>query len=161
MDKTRKAIVTGSFDPITRGHVEIIRRAARLFDALYVVALTNETKKYRFTPEERFEMLRLATAAFPCVTVDIYDGMTADYMHMHALTTIVRGIRNEEDLAYEKKLALGMKGFDPAFETVFFVAEGSFAEISSSSVREAILEREDLSALLPPEVERYVKQHFF
>lgn len=158
MDKSRVAIVTGSFDPITAGHVGIVRRAAALFDTLYVVGLTNETKMYRFTPEERLEMIRLATADVDArIVADVYEGMTADYMHSHGITTIVRGIRNGADLAYERALAAAMREADPAFETVFLLADEATLTVSSTAVREALLTGESLSALLPPAVESYIR----
>lgn len=158
MSKRRVAIVTGSFDPITVGHVGIVRRAATLFDTLYVVGLTNEAKAYRFTPQERLAMIRLATEDVNAnVIADVYEGMTADYMHSHGITTIVRGIRGEGDLAYERNLAAAMQEIDPAFETVFLLADGATLTVSSTAVREALRTGKSLSHLLPPAVEAYIR----
>ncbi|MBO5110663.1 MAG: pantetheine-phosphate adenylyltransferase [Clostridia bacterium] len=158
MNKRPVAIVTGSFDPVTVGHVEIVRRAATMFDRVYVVALSNREKQHRFTSAERKEMLRLAMEEIPGVTVDAYEGMTADYMHAHGITTIVRGVRGEDDRAYEQYVAERMREFDPAFETVLLPAGEGMEEISSTSAREAIEQGDDLSPLLPPKVADYIRR---
>ena len=157
VDKERVAIVTGSFDPITRGHVEIVREATRRFDRVYVVALSNAEKAHMFSSSERKEMIRLATEGMPSVTADAYDGMTADYMHAHGITTIVRGIRGDEDLAYETDLATRMKAFDPAFETLLIKAADGQEEISSSAVRDSIRAGKPLCQLVPNKVATYIE----
>lgn len=156
MNKRPVAIVTGSFDPITRGHVEIVRRAAADFDTVYVVALSNLEKTHRFTSAERREMIRLATEGIPGVIVDAYEGMTADYMHAHGITTIVRGVRDEKDRQYEDYVAARMREFDPAFETVFIAAAPGLADISSTAVRDAIAADQPWEHMVPPAVSAYI-----
>ena len=95
-----KVIVTGSFDPITLGHLEIIKYASEKYDEVYVVALNNEKKSYMFTLNERKELIRLSVEELPNVVVDAYSGMTADYMHEHGINLIVRGVRNSTDEEY-------------------------------------------------------------
>ena len=157
VDKEGIAIVTGSFDPITRGHVEIVREATRRFDRVYVVALSNAEKQHLFSSLERKEMIRLATEGMPNVVADAYDGMTADYMHANGITTIVRGVRNETDRTYETDLAARMKAFDPAFETVLIAASGALADVSSTLVRERIREGKDVCDVVPDGVASYIK----
>ncbi|MBQ9121735.1 MAG: pantetheine-phosphate adenylyltransferase [Clostridia bacterium] len=157
MSKARIAIVTGSFDPITVGHVEIVRRAAEMFDRVYVVALSNEEKTHMFSSSERKEMIRLATEDISGAIADAYEGMTADYMHVHGITTIVRGVRGEQDRAYEQYVAKCMRAFDPAFETVFVEAADKWANVSSTLVRRRIRAGESICDLVPDKVEAYIK----
>ncbi len=147
-----KAIMTGSFDPITVGHMEIIKKASQFFEDFYVVALINSEKEYTFTLEEKKEFLSLALADMPNIKVDAYDGLTADYMHDHGITKIIRGIRSSSDEEYEKKLASLMKAYDPEFETIFIRSHGKFKHISSTMVREYLKNGEDVSDLLPEKV---------
>ncbi|MGM9645697.1 MAG: pantetheine-phosphate adenylyltransferase [Eubacteriales bacterium] len=142
------AIVTGSFDPITLGHIETIKKASAFFEKLYVVALINKDKEYTFTMEQKKELMRLCLEGMDNVVIDSYDGLTSDYMHKHSLTKIIRGIRNPEDEKYEKKLAEAMRGFDPNFDTVFIKPDEKYACISSSLVRDKLAKGESLSGLV-------------
>lgn len=144
-----KAIMTGSFDPITNGHLEIIKKASQFFDEFYVVALLNSEKKYILDLEEKKELMRLATADIKNILVDAYDGLTADYMHMHGIEKIIRGIRSKSDEEYEKKLAEIMKSYDPNFETIFIRSHGNFKKISSTLVKNRLKNGEDIKELVP------------
>jgi pantetheine-phosphate adenylyltransferase len=157
VNNERVAIVTGSFDPITVGHVGIVRRAAAEFDRVYVVALSNAEKQHTFTSDARREMIRLAVADVPNAVADAYEGMTADYMHDHGITTIVRGIRSEEDRAYEEYLASCMRALDPSFTTVWLAPDPGTESISSTLVRDALREGRPITGLVPPAVETYIK----
>lgn len=147
-----KAIVTGSFDPITLGHMEIIKYACEKYEQVYVVALVNEAKEYMFTMEQKKKLIELSIGKFKNAVADAYVGYTADYMHAHGITHIVRGVRNEKDLAYEKNLAQIMKEFDPSFETEIIECKTEYAHISSTLVREMIASDKSLDGLLPDEI---------
>ena len=151
------AIVTGSFDPITKGHLEIIRYASKRYEKVFVVALVNEAKSYMFTLEQKKELIRLSVLGMENVIADAYSGMTADYMHKHGITQIIRGIRNEEDAEYEKRLADAMKKIDSSFETEFIVCDKEFAEISSTRVREAIKNETSLKGLVSENIENTIR----
>ena len=127
-----KAIVTGSFDPFTLGHLEIVKYALTKYDTVYVVALNNEEKSYMFSLEERKKIISLSVSDLTNVIVDAYSGLTADYMNANGITNIVRGVRNEQDKAYEIKLANKMKEFNPAFETELVTCHKDFADLSST-----------------------------
>ena len=144
-----KAIVTGSFDPITLGHMEIIKYASEMYDQVYVVALVNNAKEYMFTMEQKKALIEKAVSGFKNVVADAYVGWTADYMHAHGITQIVRGVRNEQDMAYEKDLAQKMKEFDPSFNTEIIRCKDEYADISSTLVREKLESRESLEHLVP------------
>ena len=133
-----KAIVTGSFDPITVGHVDLIEKAAKRFDSVYVVALLNTKKSHMFTLDQRKELIALSTQDIDNVIPDAYDGLTADYMHNHGITHIVRCIRTEEDREYEENLAKIMNEIDKNFVTVFLEPDANMQNISSSIVRAII-----------------------
>ena len=152
-----KAIVTGSFDPITLGHMELVRYACEKYSKVYVVALVNGAKEYMFTMEQKKALIEKAISGFENAIADAYIGLTADYMHNHGITHIIRGIRNEQDLAYEKDLAEKMKEFDPGFETEIITCKSEYAHISSTLVREKILNKEPLDNFLPKEIIDLVK----
>lgn len=153
-----KAIVTGSFDPITNGHIEIIKYAAKKYDTVYVVALVNEAKSYMFTMEQKKALIALAVKEFDNVIADAYSGMTADYMHQNGITMIVRGVRNDSDVEYENSLADAMKGFDSQFDTELIRCGEEFSMISSTLVREKILASESLDGLVPKNVSDMIKK---
>ena len=144
-----KAIVTGSFDPITLGHMEIIKYASERYEQVYVVALVNEAKEYMFTMEQKKALIEKAVSGFKNVVADAYVGLTADYMHAHGITQIVRGVRNEQDMAYENDLAQKMKEFDQSFNTEIIRCKDEYADISSTLVREKLESRESLEHLVP------------
>ena len=152
-----KAIVTGSFDPITLGHMEIIKYACEKYEQVYVVALVNEAKEYMFTMDQKKKLNELSIGKFKKAVADAYVGYTADYMHEHGITHIVRGVRNEMDLAYEKNLAQIMKEFDPSFETEIIECKTEYAHISSTLVREMIASGKSLDGLLPDEIVNVVE----
>ena len=143
-----KAIVTGSFDPFTLGHLEIVKYALTKYDTVYVVALNNEEKSYMFSLEERKKIISLSVSDLTNVIVDAYSGLTADYMNANGITNIVRGVRNEQDKVYEIKLANKMKEFNPAFETELVTCHKDFADLSSTIAREKILKKQTLSDVL-------------
>ena len=147
-----KAIVTGSFDPITLGHMEIIKYACQKYEQVYVVALVNEAKEYMFTMEQKKALIAKAISGFGNAIADAYVGLTADYMHAHGITQIVRGVRNEQDMEYELSLAQIMKSYDPCFETEIIECKSEYAHISSTLVREMIASGKPLDGLLPDEI---------
>jgi pantetheine-phosphate adenylyltransferase len=153
-----KAIITGSFDPITIGHIEIIKKASSFFDELYVVALVNSEKEYMFSLEEKREIMELSLADFKNVKIDAYDGLTADYMHKHGITKIIRGIRDKHDEEYENKLAKAMASFDSDFETIFIHSDEKYKKISSTTVRKAITENKKLIGMIDERAIKRVKE---
>ena len=143
-----KAIVTGSFDPFTLGHLEIVRYATYKYDTVYVVALNNEEKSYMFNLEERKRIIELSVSGINNVVVDAYDGVTADYMNEKGITHIVRGIRNEQDKEYEIKLATKMKEFNPNFETELVACCDELKGVSSTEAKKRIENGQPLNGIL-------------
>lgn len=147
----RIAVCPGSYDPITLGHADIIRRAAAIFGSCEVVVMENRDKKYRFTSEERLRLCKAAFEGEENITVSYYGGMLYEYLVLRPEAVLVKGVRNEKDFLYEKQMA----EFNFAHcgtETLYLDAKQELKEISSTLVREKIEKNEDLSVYLPQNV---------
>ena len=150
------AILPGSYDPVTVGHLAVIREAASRFDEVYVVVFVNPEKHYTFSLDERVKMLMLATDEFDNVLVSYSDGLVIDYMRDHEIEKIFKGYRNEVDLEYEKRMAewnLEHGGY----ETELWKCPDDIACVSSTAVREMLKGGEGADALLPKCVYEYIK----
>ncbi len=130
------AVCPGSFDPVTVGHIDIIRRAAQMFNKVVVVVMQNKAKLPSFTVDERIEMLKLATQDIDNVTVDAYDGLLAQYTKDIGAGAIVKGLRAMSDFEYEFQMALTNKKLNPATETVFLTTKAENMYLSSSMVKQ-------------------------
>ena len=146
------AICPGSFDPITKGHVDIIRRASKLFDKVIVLVLTNPKKSPTFSIEERRKLIEKVFADTPNIVVDDDDGLLADYAKKVKATAIVKGLRAMSDFEYEFQMALTNKKLNPELETVFLTSSAENMYLSSSIVRQVASFDGDISAFLPEEI---------
>ena len=153
-----KAIVTGSFDPFTLGHLEIVKAALEKYDTVYVVALNNEEKSYMLSLSERKAIIEKSTADLSGVIADAYSGLTADYMNRNGITHIVRGVRNEKDREYEASLAKKMQEFNHEFQTELVSCPESLAHVSSTEARKRIKEGNALDGILHPHAIEYIKE---
>ena len=133
-----KVILPGSYDPVTLGHLSVIRYASERYSQVYVVAFQNPDKKYTFSVEERVKMLSLATADMPNVTVDFDGGYVVDYMKRHGIEKIIKGYRNSVDLEYERVQAAYNKE-KGGYETELYKCEDALALVSSTVARERLL----------------------
>jgi 16S rRNA (guanine966-N2)-methyltransferase len=140
--------VTGSFDPITKGHLDIIEKALNEYDKVVVVIAQNETKKSLFTLEQRKEIVQKAVFNYPNVLVDICDGYIFKYLNEHKIDIIVRGYRNDTDYAYEIDMAKYNKEHGN-IETILYKAKDEKADISSTKVRQALINNENIKDLVP------------
>lgn len=154
----RKALFAGSFDPVTIGHLEIVKRGLALFDQVIVAIGTNNTKKYMFSMEERLAMLQASFADEDRVLVTRYDTLTVDFAKAKGAGCLLRGIRNGSDLNYEKPIATINKYLNAEVETVYLAAEGRFADISSTLVREVIRYGRNPKGLVPDAALQIVSQ---
>lgn len=152
----RIAVVPGSFDPITNGHMDIIRRASRLFDQVIVLVAPNADKHPAFTLEERREMIRLCTREMPGVQVDSHDGLLVDYLRQQGATAVVRGLRAVSDFEYEFQMALINKKLYDGAETVFLTTRAENLYLSSSMVRQVAALGGEVRDFVPPEVVQLV-----
>lgn len=151
-------ILPGSYDPVTVGHLDIIRRAAEAHDEVYVVIFVNPEKTYTFSLDDRMRMLMLATDDYDNVLVSYSNGMVVDYMREHGIEKIIKGYRNEVDLEYEKKQA----AFNLAhggYETELIRCREGLELVSSTEVRDRLMHGEDISSLVPAPVCEYIKEH--
>ena len=149
----KTAICPGSFDPFTRGHLDIVRRAARLFDRVLVAVMVNSEKRCLFPPEERVRLIRLATAELPNVEVLTYDGLLASLCQEREVCAIVKGVRGTLDLENERMMA-AVNGdlTGETVETVLLFSEPAHLHISSTVVREYLKYGLDCSGLLPEQI---------
>lgn len=147
------AVCPGSFDPVTKGHVDVITRTAKMFDKVIVVVMTNFHKPQRsFTAEERVEMLRRCTAGLANVEIDHYHGLLADYARSKNAVAVVKGLRAVSDFEDEFQQALTNKKLNPYLETVFVTANAENMFLSSSVVKQVCEFGGDITEFVPPEV---------
>ena len=148
-------IMPGSYDPVTLGHAEMIRRVAEKEDEVYVVIFTNPNKSYTFSLEDRVAMLMLATEDLENVIVSYSLGYVVDYMREHNIDRIVKGYRTEADLEWEREQAeYNLK--HGGYETELILCDERYTHISSTLVRERLKNGEPVSDVLPPNVEKYL-----
>lgn len=150
----RRAVFPGQFDPITNGHLDIIRRGVVLFDEVVVAVGNNPDKREMFSLDERVEMVRALLDAIPGARAEAYTGLTADFVRLAGATVILRGIRDVSDLRYEFQLALANRSVG-GIETVFIMTGDQYALTSSSLIRQVVLLGGDvakLSGIVPPQV---------
>ena len=152
------AVYPGSFDPVTSGHQDVIMRAARLFDSVVVAVGRNANKAALFSVEERLEMLREVCAPFPNVRVDSFDGMLVGYARARGARVVVKGLRAVSDFEYEFQMALANRQQAPDIETLFLMTSTEHLYLSSSLVKEIARLGGDVSALVPPPVERQLRE---
>lgn len=146
---SRLAVYPGSFDPPTLGHLDIVERAARLFDNLVVSVGRNSTKRPLLDVEERCEALRRATVHLPNVRVDAFSGLLVDYVHGIGASAIVRGLRATQDFEYEYQMTLVNRRLRHEVETVFLMTSPDFGYLSSSIVREVAVLGGDYAGMVP------------
>lgn len=154
----RIAVCSGSFDPITLGHLDIIRRAAACFDKVYVCVSPNASKKNQmFTPEEKLVMVKTAVADLDNVEAELYQGLLADYAVERGANVIVRGVRNATDFDVEYQLAQINSGIHPGLESMMLPASPQYQHFSSSMAREMIRYGQPLEKYLPAPIIPMVK----
>ena len=155
-----RAVYPGTFDPITNGHLDIIERARGLFKELIVAVAVNVEKSPMFTVEERLEMLRELTKDMPAVRIDSFEGMTVDYVKSQNTRLIVRGMRTMSDFENEFQMALHNRAMEPEIESIFIFASPRYAFLSSRLIKEVAHLGGNLSALVPPIVEKRLREKF-
>ena len=150
------AVFPGSFDPITIGHEDVIRRAAAVFGSCVVLVMNNDQKKYRFSPEQRVALCRAAFRGERKITVQYDAGQLSDWLLAHPGAVLVKGLRSGTDLEYEKPQAAHHR-LHAGCETLFLVAKDEFQSVSSTKVRQKMEENGDLSGLLSEKVEKFFR----
>lgn len=155
-----KAVCPGSFDPVTYGHLDIIQRAANVFDTVVVAVLNNSSKNPLFSVEERMELLKQVTKDIPNVEVDSFNGLLIDYMKKKKANTIVRGLRAVSDFEYEMQVASTNRKLDESIETFFMMTNNKYSYLSSSIVREIAKYHASVADLVPVPVEEALAKKF-
>ena len=155
----RTAGFPGSFDPGTTGHVDLIRRASRMFDRLVVGVLVNSAKQPLFSKEERVAMLREITADQDNIEVSSFEGLLVDFVKEQHADAIVRGLRTPGDFEYELPLAQANHKLSVQADTIFLASAPEYSYISSSAVRELLRYQADISGYVPETVLRYMREH--
>jgi pantetheine-phosphate adenylyltransferase len=152
-----KVLLTGSFDPITLGHLDLIKRCSAKFDDVIVTIFDNKSKQHFFSSQERFNLIKEAVSDLKNVTVDVTQDMAVNYAKQNNIQTIVRGLRAVSDYEYELKIASINKHLYPELETIFMVASSDYSFISSSIVKEVAMFGGDISDLVPKNVYLAIK----
>ena len=154
------AIYPGSFDPITNGHLDVVRRAATMFDRVIVAVAGNEEKTPLFTATERTALVRGAVSQLRNVAVDAFDGLLVEYARRKKALVIVRGLRAVSDFEYELQLALMNRKLEPGVETIFLAPKDEYTFISSRMVKEIAKLGGDVSAFVPAAVQKAMVRKF-
>lgn len=154
------AVVPGSFDPVTHGHLDIIKRAADIFDIVYIAVLNNSSKNPLFTVEERMELMRQVTKQYPNVQIESSTGLLIDYAKKKKAKAIVRGLRAVSDFEYEMQITSMNRFLDEHIETFFIMTKNQYSFLSSSIVKEVAKYGGNIAELVPKVVEEALKQKF-
>lgn len=158
---SRRALYTGSFDPITNGHLDIIRRASRMFDELTVGVIVNPSKSCLFTEQERVDMICEVVGDLENVKVDTFCGLLADYVNSGGFDLVVRGLRATTDFEYEIQMAqMNAKLFNKGVESVFLMTSPEYSFISSSMIKEVVSLGGNVDGLVPELVLKKMKAKF-
>ncbi|MGG3562033.1 pantetheine-phosphate adenylyltransferase [Neobacillus rhizosphaerae] len=154
------AVCPGSFDPITYGHLDIIRRGAKVFDKVYVVVLNNSAKNPLFTVEERINLINEVTKDMPNVMVDEFAGLLVDYAKSVKANAILRGLRAVSDFEYEMQITSMNRVLDEDIETFFIMTNNQYSFLSSSIVKEVAKYNGKITELVPPIVEKELQKKY-
>ena len=146
------AVYPGSFDPVTLGHISVIRRAARIFDRVLVCTMRNSEKHNLFTAEERIDLLRRAMHDIPNAQADSFSGLLSDYCRENGATVIIKGLRTVDDFTSEMQMAWINSTVSPGLETLFLASEEPYLHVSSSVVRELASYGVNLAGWVPDEI---------
>ena len=153
---TKTAVYPGSFDPVTKGHLDIIERSAKIFDKVIVAVLTNGAKTPAFSFEERVEMLKIAVKDLPNVEIKSFNGLLVDFVRQGKASVIVKGLRAVSDFEYEFQMALLNRKIAPEIETMFLTTSDKYCFLSSSIVRDIARHGGNLDEFVPQELIDYI-----
>lgn len=154
------AVFPGSFDPPTNGHLNIIQRASTMFDSIDVVIAVNSEKKYLFSQEERFSMLKELVKPYKNVTIHIWEGLIVNYAKKTGARILLRGIRNTIDFSYEFELSLMNHNLNNEIETLFIPTDQKYLLLKSSSIKELARFGGNISEMVPPFVEDALRKKY-
>jgi len=156
----RRVIYPGSFDPVTNGHLDVINRAATLFDEVVVAVAFNEQKQSLFTPEERIALIREVSGTLPNIRIAQFDGLLMDFARKEGATAVVRGLRAVSDFEFEFQMALMNRKLEPQIETIFLMPAEKYTYLSSRIVKEIARLGGDVGAFVPVSVAEALRERF-
>lgn len=156
----KKVLYPGTFDPVTYGHIDIVKRAIELFDEVVVTVAINPTKQPLFTTEERVMMLKESLNGFEGVTVDSFDGLVVDHAKTVNATGIIRGLRQVSDFEYEFQMALMNRKLAEDITTIFLMPHEKYTYLNSTIIRNLATLKADVSDFVPPVVQNLLKKKF-
>lgn len=156
----KTAIYPGSFDPITKGHLDVLERAASMFDKVIIAVLDNTKKKCLLTTDERVNLIKKSTSHIANVYVDSFDGLTIEYARKQNATVLIRGLRAVSDFEYEMQLSQMNSALAPEVNTIFLITKPKFNFISSSGIKEVVMMGGDVSNFVPQEVKEYLDKKY-
>ncbi len=154
----RTAVYPGSFDPVTNGHMDLIRRARAIFPKVVVGVAVDPGKETLFTAEERMALLRKAVGRWPGIRVEIFEGLSVSFARSHHARAIIRGLRMLSDFEYEFQMALTNRRLDPEIETVFLMPSPEYSYLSSRLIKEAARLGADVKEFVPAFVEKRLRE---
>jgi pantetheine-phosphate adenylyltransferase len=157
----RKVVYPGSFDPLTNGHLDVLQRAARMFDRVVLAIARNESKQPLFTLDERRDLARNAVAHLPNVDVEVFEGLLVDYVIRHEACGVVRGLRAVSDFEFEFQLALMNRKLNEKVETVFLMPKDTYSFLSSRLVKEVARLGGNISEFVPAHVAEALRTKLF
>ena len=155
-----KAAFPGSFDPPTLGHLNIVQRAAGLFDELLVVVAENRQKKYLFPAPQRVEMLRQLAGDYANVAVEVCDSLIVDFLRKRDIRLLIRGVRGTEDFSYEFELSMMNRALDHSIETIFMTTDPKYLILRSSSIKELASFQGNVTDMVPPLVAEALREKY-
>jgi len=156
----RTAIYPGSFDPFTNGHLDVVQRAARLFDRVIVAVAKSDGKHPIFTLEERKALIEKSIVGMPNVEADAFDGLLVNYVQTHSAQAVLRGLRAVSDFEFEFQMALMNRKLNDSFETIFMMPKDTYTFLSSRIVKEIARLGGDVSTFVPPHVQTALTAKF-
>lgn len=154
----QRAVYPGTFDPVTYGHIDLIKRAQEIFSEIIVAVAHNPHKKPLFSTKERVAMLKSAVSGFEGIVVDDFDGLVVDYARKKKAKVLIRGLRMISDFEYEFQMALTNRKLSPDIETIFLMPQESYSYLSAKLLKEAASLGADLSYFVPDFVEKALKK---
>lgn len=157
----KTAIYPGSFDPITKGHLDVLKRAADIFDKVILVVSVNVNKKSFLSLEDKLKLIKESCKDIPNVEVDSYDGLTIEYAKKKNANVLIRGLRAVSDFEYEMQLSQANSALAPDVKTVFLTTKPKYNFISSSTIKEIFLNKGDISKFVPEAVNEYFKGQYY
>ncbi len=154
----RRAVLPGSFDPPTHGHLNLISRAAKIFDELHIVIAFNRGKKYLFDEEERLDLMEGLMKDLPNVKVSLWDKLIVDYARQEDISVMIRGVRALADFSYEFELAMTNKELNPELEIIFMPTDPKYFVLRSSAIKEIAMFGGNIDTMVPPVVAEALKE---